>query len=303
MADVLPNQAFQVLRKRTEQALRVRVVGEELDDVVALERCQRVSHLELTFGPIRICTNGTLTAELQPICSERIVFAQAIEIDDKIEAGRLIIGLPPLCWDISINVARQNVEEEARWMIDVFLSLLRLAVAQGPTAPFPYFPRTGDIEPAPTLRPDLKRRSFLVANSSIAAGGLSLSPRYLIDENVQAHLETSNFAARVEAIFSPGKNTLAERLSNGLGWLTRGRHASDRAERLLYFFTAIEALISVSKGEPIAQTIARYAAVILDNNNEHRQDLARRILDLYGIRSGLVHLGEREVLHFEANFA
>jgi hypothetical protein len=35
---------------------------------------------------------------------------------------------------------------------------------------------------------------------------------------------------------------LAERVGQGLGWLTRGRQAEDRAERLLYFFTAIEAL-------------------------------------------------------------
>jgi Apea-like HEPN len=259
---------------------------------------------ELTFGPILICTNQSLTAELQRIHSERIVFAQATEIDDKIEAGRLTIGLPPVCWDISVNAARQNVEEEARWMIDVFVSLLRLSVAQGPTVPFPYFPRTGDIEPAATLRSDLQRRSlFVMADSSIAAGGRSLSPRYLIDDNVRAHLETSNFAARVQAIFWPGESTLAERLSNGLGWLTRGRRALDRAERLLYFFTAIEALISVSQGEPITQTIARYAAAILDNNNEHRQDLAGRILGLYRIRSGLVHRGEREVLHSQANLA
>ena len=32
----LSNQAFQVLRERTEQALRVGVVSEELDDVAAL---------------------------------------------------------------------------------------------------------------------------------------------------------------------------------------------------------------------------------------------------------------------------
>jgi hypothetical protein len=164
---------------------------------------------ELRFGPIRICTSQTLTAELQPIHLERILFAQANEIDDRIEAGRLTIGLPPLCWDISVNAARQNVEEEARWMIDVFVSLLRLAVAQGPAVPFPYFPRTGDIESGATLRPDLQRRSFFVmADSSIAAGGRSLSPRYLIDDNVRAHLETSNFAARVEAIFSPEESTL-----------------------------------------------------------------------------------------------
>jgi hypothetical protein len=36
----LSNQAFQVLRKRTEQALRVCVVSEELDDVAALQRRQ-----------------------------------------------------------------------------------------------------------------------------------------------------------------------------------------------------------------------------------------------------------------------
>jgi hypothetical protein len=104
---------------------------------------------DLRFGPIRICTNETLIAELQQNYPERVGFVPATEINDKVEAGRMIIGLPPFCWDISINAARQNVEEETRWMIDVFVSLLRLSMAQGPTVP--YSPRTGQVEPAATV--------------------------------------------------------------------------------------------------------------------------------------------------------
>ncbi len=40
----LSNQPLQVPCKRLEQALRVRVVGEYLDDVTPLQRLQRLAH-------------------------------------------------------------------------------------------------------------------------------------------------------------------------------------------------------------------------------------------------------------------
>src|SRR2546429_5487808 len=58
-----------------------------------------------------------------------------------------------------------------------------------------------------------------------------------------------------------------------------------------------------SRSWPVMKRYVKHFGIILQNNNVHRQDLARRIIDLYNIRSGLVHLGEREVLHSQANLA
>ena len=55
--------------------------------------------------------------------------------------------------------------------------------------------------------------------------------------------------------------------------MTRGRQARDRSERLLFFFTAIEALLSGDdKTAPVTQTIARRAATILVDDPTHRLD-------------------------------
>ena len=53
------------------------------------------------------------------------------------------------------------------------------------------------------------------------------------------------------------------------GWMTRGRHAEDRAERFLFFYTAIETLVSTTdKSAPVIQTIARNAASIITDKPE-----------------------------------
>jgi hypothetical protein len=43
-------------------------------------------------------------------------------------------------------------------------------------------------------------------------------------------------------------------VGQGLGWLSRGRQAESRTERFLFFFTALEALLSSDdKGDPVTQ--------------------------------------------------
>ena len=105
-------------------------------------------------------------------------------------------------------------------------------------------------------------------------------------------------------VFDPPEKSLAERFSQGLGWLTRGRQAKDRAERLLYFFTAIESLLSNDdKTAPVVQNIARQAAVILTNDAPVRAAVASDLKKLYALRSALVHTGSRAVLSTNANDA
>ena len=81
---------------------------------------------------------------------------------------------------------------------------------------------------------------------------------------------------------------------NALGWLTKGRQSIDRAERLLYFFTAIEALLTrQSKDSPVIDTIARHGSVMLGSSIASRSNIAKRFKKLYGFRSSTVHRGAR----------
>jgi hypothetical protein len=140
--------------------------------------------------------------------------------------------------------------------------------------------------------------------SQILAGGSSVPAWYQIDSSVLTTATDKKFVANAELIFDPPKRSLAERVSQGLGWLTRGRQAEDRAERLLYFFTAIEALLSNDdKTAPIVQTIARHGSVLLTNDNAVRPQAAADIKKLYNFRSSLVHAGNRSILWSATNGA
>ncbi len=84
--------------------------------------------------------------------------------------------------------------------------------------------------------------------------------------------------------------------------MTRGRQVSDRAERLLSFFTALEALLtSNDKNDPVTQTISRHVSVICNQDVKKRVDVYNKIKGLYSLRSAVVHAGRREVLWQDVN--
>jgi hypothetical protein len=165
-----------------------------------------------------------------------------------------------------------------------------------------HFPLLGSIEPHPVRATRVESEGVKIQGLRVLAGGSSVPPWYEIDAAVVAKSREATFISRAELIFDPPKKSLAERVGQGLGWLTRGRQAEDRAERLLYFFTAIEALLSNDdKTAPVVQTIARHAAVLLTNENEQRAVIARSAKALYELRSSLAHAGTRAILWSAAN--
>ena len=203
-------------------------------------------------------------------------------------------------WFISVNAAEGNVVEEASWLVDVALSLLRLSY---PDERCDFSPYLGAVEAMPFTKPIIAgNQGVTLSENGISLGGGSPPGIYIIDDRVLEITEGEQFKAYAKAIFSPSKGSLAERFSQGLGWLTRGRQASDRAERFLFFFTAIESLLSSdSKSAPVVQTIARYASAILHDEPDERIKMSKNIKSLYAVRSKLVHAGERDVLKFQAN--
>jgi Apea-like HEPN len=208
------------------------------------------------------------------------------------------IAMHPIAWLVSVGTAQAIVEEEAKWLIDVAISYLRLQIkVEGRR-----FPRLGEIEPHPIRPEQIDNVGVKIKGSSAFVGGASVPPVYEITEEVKALTVDSSFCAKASIIFDPPSKSLAARASQGLGWLTRGRQAEDRAERLLYFFTAIESLLSNDdKTAPIIQTISRHASVLLTDDVKERVGVSAEIKKLYNLRSALVHTGNRGVLWDAAN--
>jgi hypothetical protein len=206
--------------------------------------------------------------------------------------SKIVLSFPKSCWVVNVSSARDHALEEAKWLIDVATSLLRLAYRQVG----PMFPMPGDIEPNPSLPWHLKDVSATIGKDSTTGRAHGVIKSYEIDRQLEPAITDPAFLTRANLIFDPPVGSVAERIHNGLGWLTRGRQSDDRAERFLFTFTAIESLLSNSdKTAPITQTIARHAAVILTDDPATRQKIAASMSGLYDFRSAVVHRGGRPV--------
>jgi hypothetical protein len=256
---------------------------------------------EITIGRVRALRTETFSAEWANRYPENLVeIIEGTGFSLQLHPKR-IITLTPVCWVIGVDAVAENVEEEGKWLLDVAISYLRLRHKKTWSGGFP---RLGEIEPHPLRASLIEKEGAKLEGSKVLVGGSRTPPWYEIDAAVIETTQDPNFISQAKLIFDAQKKSLAERVSQGLGWLTRGRQADDRAERLLYFFTAIEALLSRNdKTAPVVQTIARHAAVLLSNDNVQRAAWARELMKLYELRSALVHNGTRSVLWSAANYA
>ncbi|NKM36336.1 HEPN domain-containing protein [Rhizobium laguerreae] len=214
------------------------------------------------------------------------------------KSGPTIIGMPTMVWVVEVPATKENVAEEAKWLIDVAISFMRLSSQHWSGR----YPNVGQVEPHPILPPRLGTPHVTFHGGMYYAGGGKLPPVYDINKKVARDLRTLDCQQRAAILFDPPTQSLAMRVAQGLGWLTRGRQVSDRAERLLSFFTALEALLTSSdKSDPVTQTISRYVSVIYTQKLADRVVIFNIVKALYGLRSAVVHAGKREVLWQDVN--
>ncbi len=165
----------------------------------------------------------------------------------------MLIQLPQICWHVSVDVTEGNVREEAAWLINVAISFLRLSYSRSKVD---FFPSFGEVETMPLIKPKVNDQGIIIdiLNNNVKTNS-SIPRLYVVDDAVAAITKEKEFKDRARVIFNPHKNSLAKRFSQGLGWLTRGRQTVDRAERFLFFFTAIESLLSSNdKTAPAGQS-------------------------------------------------
>jgi hypothetical protein len=251
---------------------------------------------DLKIGPVRLTGAKKVVSEIN---SKR---KPGKKKNWKISAGsqfeinwgkRVEIRLAASCWVVDVGAAARNVHEEATWLIDVATSLIRLALDHQKN---PFFPNIGDLEQRSTKKPVGDSQSVLLRETGITYGGFSAVHFYAVTRLHAIELRSPVWREKIKDIFEPTDGSVGQRLAQGLGWLSRARCATDRSERFLFFFTALEALLSLDdKTAPVVQTIARHAAVILTNDANGRLEVATHLKQLYAHRSALVHAGQRTV--------
>jgi hypothetical protein len=265
---------------------------------------------ELQIGPVKAIDTRELLNLVDPkaekkwliqvgknIGTEIAVFPDR-EDENKREYG-WITTLPAESWHVLVKASKSNVQEHALWLINTALTILRLSYPVKHNTPL--FPYINEKEAHPFDPSIITDNNIIIdkSTSNIQFGGYSLPRRYTITNEILDHLQSIDFDKRADLIFSSNEDKLAARIAHGIGWITRGRHTADRSERFLFFYTAIEALLSFNP-EAVTQTIARYASTLLDDDIEKRVTIAKIITEAYAIRSKLVHGGHRYVSYYDA---
>jgi hypothetical protein len=252
---------------------------------------------EIKIGPVAVRLTDDVDRDLEVKSGVRLTAEQqdSLQVID----GKPFVGLTPIYWDIELQSKIGNLGVEARWHTYVFTSLIRLIGYPKFTGPFS--PNLGDVEASPTEKSRNKGSSVTIHDSGASFGGSWVPMHYVVGSSFVEHMKEQPYYPKLDILFDPPPNSVAERLQRGLGWMARGRISDDDTERLLFFFTAVEALLSDNdKSASVVQNISCRGAVILSNDVKKRIDIARLIQDLYGMRSDSVHRGTRRVHGYHA---
>jgi|GEM_PF-6431105 len=259
---------------------------------------------EVNIGPVRIVRRDLLSAEIGTTnrgvrITPQKSQSEAITVTHSNDLADTEIHLPEVCWDVTIQGMPQKIEQEALWLVDVAVSFARLQYKEYSGL----FPRLKDIEPHPVRPYQWMQEGFVVsADAGLRFGGGTAPTWYEVGPALVARFSEAKTRYLAEVVFSPPSRSVAERMQQVLGWMSRARQEAEPAERVLLFFTAIEALLSSSaKDVPITETIARGASVIWSADQATRSSFYKAVKKLYDIRSKVIHNGFRSVAEVEAS--
>lgn len=218
--------------------------------------------------------------------------------DDEMSDG-LKFKLAGNCWIIKSKSPESTARREASWLAGVFTSAFRVGLTP---ADYCHRPRIGMIEANIFSELLYRDKGYIYNDSKFGSFGRYRHNTYKIDQKVVEEFNSGKFQGILSGLLSPPKNSLFERVASGLGWLTRGRQASDPSERLLLHFTSLEALLS-HQGvyDPVSETICRYVSVIAARDIASRPLVYEDMKPLYSIRSSIVHRGSRSANEITAN--
>lgn len=197
-------------------------------------------------------------------------------------------------WRVKAVASPLNYKEEALWLINVTVSLMRIFWRNWSFT----YPQRSDLERNPIIHDcNFGIDPLMVSENTLKMPGGQKWGTYELPKEALSEFQGQRFQRILAELLKAKDGSLAERLRDALGWMAKGRQEPDRALRLLFFFTAIEAMLSTKdKGAPVTDTIARHGSVIISVTKDGRFDNYKWIRKLYEKRSDTVHRGMRNSL-------
>lgn len=290
-----PDPTAQDLKNASEQLVAqvLAEAGKEYIHICPNHLLRLPDSSTLVLGRVSCMPTAQATATTKLASIAKIHLMENAETVMDFAEGKCFVGMPSTVWVVEVAATKANVMEEARWLIDVAVSLARLSTAKWSGL----FPGKGDTEPSATTAAQSQLPQVTLDGANALTGAVAPLRRYELSIDVLNDLGHATVQAVASKIFDPPPKSLAESVAQGLGWMTRARCATDRAEKLLHFFTAMEALLSSDdKTAPVVQNICRHASVIYSQIPKDRAIVFAQIKNLYARRSSLIHAGRREVL-------
>nr|WP_128081123.1 HEPN domain-containing protein [Acetobacter persici] len=248
--------------------------------------------LKMTLGPVSIVSIDALRNEFN---LEHSGVRFVLRGEERNNSNLGYFEASKFNWDISVYALPNNIKEEATWLAGIASSLLILTVEKN-LGIQSVCDNTGRPEASITAPIIQEKFGAIIGKDMVSRENETLPVFYEISNKVHEYCSTDCYQNFINKIFFPIDKTVGAALRYSLGWLARGRQSESRTDRFMFFFTALESLLTVDdKTAPVVQNIARSAACILTDLPAQRADYAKKIKELYSIRSKLVHAGQRDM--------
>ena len=116
-----------------------------------------------------------------------------------------------------------------QWAINIAISLIRLGLLSygRPTGPFP---RLGTLEAHPIEARTNNDLGYLLMGENFHIGGSTLHGWYEVGKAEADHFKSMKLSEIADMVFDAQQDTVAERLYNGLGWMTLAPQESPHFE-------------------------------------------------------------------------
>lgn len=139
--------------------------------------------------------------------------SQKIQLEGKypkqrLSEGNFILSMPSSVWVVDVAATKENVPEEAKWLIDVAISLMRLSANQWPA----HYPKIGELESHPAYPTIHSQPHVTMEGDSTFTGGGKLAGWYEISADIIDALSTQEVQSRATALFDPPERSLAQRV-------------------------------------------------------------------------------------------
>ncbi|MCM1294037.1 MAG: HEPN domain-containing protein [Muribaculaceae bacterium] len=219
---------------------------------------------------------------------------------------------------ITLNGIFADADAAAQKLVNAFITLYRIyRIYKFNVQPEDFLQGAGISESKPFLFTFSRtRRGLIYTNTNLSLGGFSMPQLYAISPDIVKEINKTDFMAIGNQLLDYSKlqtNTLAFNVFTALDWMARARQSEILAEKYLFNFTAIEALLSDKRklsSLGLTNNIAGYTAELLNSiisikdckrgSLENTNKIYTFMKKLYETRSKIVHNGLTKVNFNEA---